>query len=426
MKKILLSLSLVIVSLFAVSQVDVRSSLKGSVTDSSGPVSGAEVVVVFTPTGSTDRAVTNAAGAFVVNNLAPGGPYTVTVTKAGYAEAKAMDVFTKFSETSSVSVFMAAEFEEVVVSAQALESTIRFGNGTVFGEDVIDGLPSTDRGIQDIASLDPRVSVGQSEDFFSLSIGGSNPRTNDITIDGVSVNDAFGLNDSGQPTLRNSFSIETVKQLSVDVVPFDASRGGFTTGSVNAVTKSGTNEFEGDFYVFNRDQGMVGTDAFGNDPDVFNEDTFGFSAGGPIVKDKLFFYLNFESFEQTYPAFYGPVGSGATNEAYYVTQALVDRVRASAQSLYGMDIGNYNTEQNNQSENTFLKLNYLLNDNHEAEMTYIDTTSNLVKVRGNPPFGFALDSQWYDDRQGLEVVTTKLFSDWSDKLSTQVTYPVLR
>ena len=296
MKKILLSLSLVIVSLFAVSQVDVRSSLKGSVTDSSGPVSGAEVVVVFTPTGSTDRAVTNAAGAFVVNNLAPGGPYTVTVTKAGYAEAKAMDVFTKFSETSSVSVFMAAEFEEVVVSAQALESTIRFGNGTVFGEDVIDGLPSTDRGIQDIASLDPRVSVGQSEDFFSLSIGGSNPRTNDITIDGVSVNDAFGLNDSGQPTLRNSFSIETVKQLSVDVVPFDASRGGFTTGSVNAVTKSGTNEFEGDFYVFNRDQGMVGSDAFGNDPDVFNEDTLGFSAGGPIIKDKLFFYLNFESF----------------------------------------------------------------------------------------------------------------------------------
>ena len=83
-------------------------------------------------------------------------------------------------------------------------------------------MPSTDRGIQDIASLDPRVAVGQSEDFFSLSVMGSNPRTNDITIDGVSVNDAFGLNDSGQPTLRNSFSIETVKQLSVDVVPFDA------------------------------------------------------------------------------------------------------------------------------------------------------------------------------------------------------------
>ena len=167
---------------------------------------------------------------------------------------------------------------------------------------------------------------------------------------------------------------------------------------------------------------MVGTDAFGNDPEVFNEDTFGFSAGGPIIKDKAFFYFNYESFEQTYPAFYGPVGSGATREAYFVTQALVDRVRASAQSLYGMDIGNYNTEQNNQSENTFVKLNVLLNDNHEAEMSYIDTTSNLVKVRGNPPFGFALDSQWYDDKQGVEVLTTKLFSDWSDKLSTQISY----
>ena len=422
MKKILLTLSLALVSLFAVSQVDVRSAIKGYVTDASGPVAGADVVVVYTPNGSTDRVVTNASGGFVINNLAPGGPYTVTVTKAGYADAKAMDVFTKFSETSSVDVFLAAEFEEVVVSAQALESTIRFGNGTVFGEDVIDGLPSSDRGIQDIASLDPRVAVGQAEDFFSLSVMGSNPRTNDITIDGVSVNDAFGLNDSGQPTLRNSFSIETVKQLSVDVVPFDASRGGFTTGSVNAVTKSGTNEFEGDFYVYSRDEAMVGSDAFGNDPDVFVEDTLGFSLGGPIIQDRAFFYFNYESFEQTYPAFYGPAGSGATREAYFVTQALVDRVRNSALNLYGFDIGNYNTEQNNQSENTFVKLNVLLNDNHEAELSYIDTTSNLVKVRGNPPFGFALDSQWYDDKQALEVLTTKLFSTWSDKLSTQMTY----
>jgi hypothetical protein len=422
MKKILFSLSLAIVSLFAVSQVDVRASIKGNVTDSSGPVSGAEVVVVYTPTGSTDRALTNADGAFIVNNLAPGGPYTVTVKKAGYADASADDVFTKFSETSNVNVFMAAEFEEVVVSAQALESTIRFGNGTVFGEDVIDGLPSADRGIQDIASLDPRVAVGSSEDFFSLSVMGSNPRTNDITVDGVSVNDAFGLNDSGQPTLRNSFSIETVKQLSVDVVPFDASRGGFTTGSVNAVTKSGTNELEGDFYVYNRDEGMVGSDAFGNEPGNFTEDTLGFSLGGPIVKDKLFFYANFESFEQVYPSFYGPVGSGAEREALYVTQALIDRVRNFTLDNFGFDIGTYDSEQNNKSENTFLKLNYLINDNHEAEMSYIDTSSNLVKVRGNPPFGFALDSQWYDDKQTLEVLTTKLFSDWSDKLSTQVTF----
>ena len=156
-------------------------------------------------------------------------------------------------------------------------------------------MPSSDRGIQDVAALDPRVAVDQSEDFFSLSVMGSNPRTNDITIDGVSVNDAFGLNDSGQPTLRNSFSIETVKQISVDVTPFDASRGGFVTGSVNAVTKSGTNEFEGDFYVYNRNEDMVGDDANGNEPGTFTEDTMGFSLGGPIMENKLFFYLTMKS-----------------------------------------------------------------------------------------------------------------------------------
>ena len=141
--------------------------------------------------------------------------------------------------------------------------------------------------------------------------------------------------------MRNSFSIETVKQLSVDVVPFDASRGGFTTGSVNAVTKSGTNELEGDFYVYNRNEDMVGDDVNGNEAGVFTEDTMGFSLGGPIMKDNVFFYFNYEKFEQVYPAFYGPDGSGATLEAYYVTQALVDRVRASAQSLYDFDPGTY-------------------------------------------------------------------------------------
>ena len=105
-----------------------------------------------------------------------------------------------------------------------------------------------------------------------------------------------------------------------------------------------------------------------------------------------------------------------------MTQALIDRVRNFTLDNFGFDIGTYDSEQNNKSENTFLKLNYLINDNHEAEMSYIDTSSNLVKVRGNPPFGFALDSQWYDDKQTLEVLTTKLFSDWSDKLSTQVTF----
>ena len=422
MKKILLSLSLAMISLFTISQVDVRSSIKGFVNDSSGPVAGAEVVVVYTPTGSTDTTVTGSGGDFVFNNLAPGGPYVVTVSKVGYAEANATDVFTKFSETSNVNVFLAADFEEVVVSAQALASTITFGNGSVFGEDVIDGLPSADRGIQDIAALDPRVAVESSEDFFSLSIMGSNPRTNDITIDGVSVNDSFGLNDSGQPTLRNTFSIETVKQISVDITPFDASRGGFVTGSVNAVTKSGTNEFEGDFYVFNRNEGMVGDDAEGNSPNVFQEDTVGFSLGGPILQDKAFFFFNFEEFAQTYPAFYGPVGSGATREALFADQALVDRVRAAAQTLYGFDPGTYNTEQENLNTNTFLKLNYLVNDFHEAELTLINTESNLIKVRGNPPFGFSLDSQWYDDQQDVEILTGKLFSDWSDQLSTQVVF----
>ena len=420
MKKILLSLTLAIFSFYAISQVDVRSGIKGYVTDSSGPVEGAEVVVVYVPNGSTSNALTGADGEFSFNNLAPGGPYNITVTKSGYSEANAAAVYTKFSEVSSVDVFLAAEFEEVVVSASALESTIRFGTGTVFGEDVIDGMPSSDRGIQDVAALDPRVAVDQSEDFFSLSVMGSNPRTNDITIDGVSVNDAFGLNDSGQPTLRNSFSIETVKQISVDIAPFDASRGGFVSGSVNAVTKSGTNEFEGDFYVYNRNEDLVGDDANGNAPGTFTEDTMGFSLGGPVVEDKLFFYFNYEKFEQVYPAFYGPNGSGATLEAYYVTQALVDRVRASAQSLYGFDPGTYDTEQNNVSENTFVKLNYLLNSDHELEISYIDTTSNLVKVRGQPPFGFSLDSQWYDDKQGVEVLTSKLFSNWSDRFSTQI------
>ena len=148
---------------------------------------------------------------------------------------------------------------------------------------------------------------------------------------------------------------------------------------------------------------------------ILQKTRLGSVLGGPIIKDKLFFYANFESFEQVYPSFYGPVGSGAEREALYVTQALIDRVRNFTLDNFGFDIGTYDSEQNNKSENTFLKLNYLINDNHEAEMSYIDTSSNLVKVRGNPPFGFALDSQWYDDKQTLEVLTCLLYTSPSPR-----------
>ena len=316
-------------------EVDTTSSIRGVVN-----VSGAVVSATHTPTGSTkSKTATN--GGFYLSNLLIGGPYEITVSAPGYGTQSIGDVYLVLNETTNLDVTLVSDnLEEITVTAAAGQGSIRMGSGTFLDRDAIDGIPTVNRSIADIAKIDPRVTISSGSSRYSeISVMGQNNRFNDFTIDGVSFNDPFGLNANGFGSMRNPIGMEFVDQMSVDVTPFDASRGNTTGGSIATVTKSGTNEFHGSVFFIERDESNVGDSPDGSKFPEFSEETMGFTFSGPIIKDKLFFFVGYEDFESASPALYGTKDSNAPIKADALTTAMADQIKGIAMNRYNYDPG---------------------------------------------------------------------------------------
>ena len=310
-------------------EVETTSSIRGVVN-----VSGAVVTATHTPTGSI-KSKTATDGGFYLSNLLIGGPYNITVSASGYGTQSISDVFLVLNETTNLDVTLVSDsLEEITVTAAAGQGSIRMGSGTFLDRDAIDGIPTVNRSIADIAKIDPRVTISSGSSRYSeISVMGQNNRFNDFTIDGVSFNDPFGLNANGFGSMRNPIGMEFVDQMSVDVTPFDASRGNTTGGSIATVTKSGTNEFHGSVFFIERDESNVGEAPDGSDFPEFSEETMGFTFSGPIIKDKLFFFVGYEDFESASPALYGTKDSNAPIKADALTTAMADQIKGIAMNL---------------------------------------------------------------------------------------------
>ena len=224
-------------SVFAANET--TSSVRGNVN-----VSDASIQITHTPTGSSKTVVSSAEGTFSVSNLRPGGPYVIKVTKAGYGTETLTDVYLNVSQTSNINVSLSSSMDEVVVTGSKTSFT-KFGSGLAVTADDIEGTPSIERSISEYVKRDSRIIVDGEARNATISVSGTNNRYNNFTVDGVAQNDPLGLNANGFPSVRNPISIETLEQISVDISPFDVSKGNFTGASINAVTKSGTNEFKG-------------------------------------------------------------------------------------------------------------------------------------------------------------------------------------
>ena len=199
--------------------------------------------------------------------------------------------------------------DEIIVTAKPAEA-FKMGTSTVLTRNQMDAVPTINRSVADFAKLDPRVSVnGGVGRNAQISVMGANSRFNDFTIDGVSFNDPFGLNANGFGTMRNPVSMDFVEQISVDITPFDVSRGNTTGGSIAAVTKSGSNEFHGSAFYQNRDEGNVG-DYDGQDFPEFEDEVIAFTFSGPLIKDKLFFFAGYEENTKSLPGLFGTIDSG--------------------------------------------------------------------------------------------------------------------
>ncbi|HET6432139.1 TonB-dependent receptor [Dyella sp.] len=423
--------SLLAVSAPAMAQ-DTSSSISGRVLDASGqPVANATVQIVHEPSGTTKVVTTDASGRYVAQGLRVGGPFDVKVSKDG-TEADQDNVYLQLGQESAINITMspasaqqATELGGVTVSASALAQTFSPDNkglSTNVSAREIEAMPTPDRSIQNIVRLDPRIVVTDRA-AGSFSAVGQNSRYNNITVDSVSANDPFGLNANGLPTLATPISQDTIEEYNISTANYDVATRRGVGAIVNAVTKSGTNDFHGSVYYVFQNQNMIGKN---EDDAKFNgfdrQWTGGATVGGPIVKDKLFFFLSAEKSKQIGAgSSYGPEGTGASVTVKGLTPEQVEQVRDIA-AQYGItNIGTYGGGSTDLEDKRYLgKIDWNITDNHRASFTYSRTNESKPTIPGSSS-KLVLSSGWYNSETKNTSYALHFYDDWSENFSTDTT-----
>ena len=402
---------------------ETTSSMRGSITTPDGiGVGGATVEIVHLPTGSTRTVVTTGSGSFSARNLRVGGPYIVRVRSDQFRNQTVEGIFIGLGDTYDLTVALERGVditEEIVVTGVAIGGEgLSYGGGSSYGAEQIANLPSASR--NPLVSLDPT-----NEDAFSVA--GNNNRFNSVTVDGIKQNDDFGLNNNGYPTQRSPINIDAVEAVTVLTSPYEVTYNGFTGGTVNIVTKSGTNELSGSAYYVRTTNDLYGDTIDGepNELSEFNEETYGFTLGGPLLRDKLFFFASYDKFEAVGAGVqFGPAGSGRAREISGVTQAEVDQVIQIMNNVYGFDPLNPADLSNfpQTDEKLLLNLDANLTEDHRATLTYQYTNGNTFEERDSSTGSnrLALPSTSYNRGERLEVFNAQLFSDWTPDFSTEI------
>ncbi len=354
------------------------SSMRGQVTDTNGsPLIGATVVAIHTPSGTTFGSNSNENGYFQISNMRVGGPYKITATYVGYGKVEVDGVFFRLGEPYYRDFSLeqsGIELGETVIVGTRTTSGTNAGASTQITSEDIEEVPTLNRDLGDYLRLTP-----QSTGFGGgTSFGGVNNRYNAIYVDGAVNNDVFGLASSGTnggQTGIAPFSIDIIDQLQVVLSPYDVTYGGFAGAGVNAVTKSGTNEFGGTAYYFFQNENLVGktneslTDRTGSEReevDEFTQATYGASLGGPIVKDKVFFFVNAEIRADETPS---PFDFGQYNGD--ASQADLGNLRQFLINEYDYDPGTFgNVTDNLDGVKLFAKLDINLSENHRLTLRH--------------------------------------------------------
>ena len=405
---------------------ETSSSISGLVLGADGlPIAGAQVTIVHLPSGTTEFTLTNESGGFTARGLRVGGPYDVTVQAAGMQQSAIEDLFTQLTKRTSITLFM--QPIEQLADIEVTGSTARdvsIGVDSRYGAHEIRELPSISRDIKDIVRIDPKAWVDPTNSD-ALEVAGVNNRYNTITVDGVRQSDDFGLNANGYPTQRSPLSVDAIEAVSVLTAPFSVEYSAFRGSTINVVTKSGTNEFAGSAYYYKGDDSLIGDETGDSEVDlVFDEETWGGTLGGPILEDRLFFFLSYEKLDRTAPQDTGATGSGFPIEIPGVTQAEYDDIRRIGLDVYGYDIGVTLASAPEEDEKILAKLDWNINRLHRASLAWQRTEGNelIVNTTNNSQALFRLGapSNWYDRAILMETASLQLFSDWNEVFSTEL------
>lgn len=418
---ILLFVALLVLPNAVFSQGTTTGSIEGSIADASGELlPGANVVAVHMPTGTEYGTSSRADGRYTIRNVRIGGPYEVRVTFIGFNSQIKQINRVELGERVTLNFELeegSLELGEISVTAVADQvfNADRTGARTnISGEDIA-RTPSVFRNLGDFTRLTPQVTSGN-------SFGGANDRYNNILVDGATLNDIFGLGDAtpgSQAGVGSPLSIDAIAEFNVDIAPFDVTNNGFTGGQVNAVTKSGTNNYTGSVYFQTRNQNLIGNyeidGEMSNDFPDFTERYIGINVGGPIIVDKLFFFVNAEFKRETSPITSGILGSGAPTTVGFEA-ATFDEISNILQTQYGYDPGGYTSPLDTDTDNNkvLAKIDWNINQNHNLSFryNYVDAVANRGISRGSSSFTFS--NRQYDFNSEQNSVVAELTSRIGD------------
>lgn len=375
MKKFLLSTFVVVLAAFSVFAQVTTSSLSGIIRDSQESLIGATVKATHQPTGTVYGSSSGVDGRFNIPNMRVGGPYLIEVSYVGYKSESFSNVMLKLGEPYVLNVVLIAsgrELQEVVVTAADPNSVLnanRTGATTNIGRAQIQNIPTISRSVNDLTKLTPQAN--------GASIGGGNYRQNNFTVDGSDFNNQFGIG-SNLPAGGSPISIDAIEEISVNVAPFDVRMSGFVGSAINAVTRSGRNNFFGSAFFGMRNEGYQGDRVDGNKINLqpLDVNQFALSLGGPIIKNKLFFFANVDRSKEVRP---GQTRVAASSAAPYGSNSNVarpttgelDMIRSYLLSKYGYDPGIYQGYSNETYNNKFLaRLDWNINKNNRFNVRY--------------------------------------------------------
>ncbi len=367
--------AMLLVTTMAFAQVT-TSGMSGKLTDDDKElIIGAKVEAVHTPSGTLYRAVTNEDGRFFIQGMRPGGPYDVTITYMGFKPKTVKGVALELGETYNLNIIIkedAKDLDELVVVGSASKfSAEKTGASTNISNAEMMSLPTISRSITDITRLSPYGGAG-------MNFAGADGRTANFTVDGANFNNNFGLS-SSLPGGGNPISIDAIEELQVVISPFDVRQTNFIGGGVNAITKSGTNKFKGSAYVYHNNENMRGDVVAGQlisgARDRDRSTTYGATFGGPIIKNKLFFFANAEYTESPsvavrWRASQDGVGS-EENYLSYASVADMERVQAFAKERYGYNTGSFTDFPADEDNIKLLaRLDWNITDRHKLALRY--------------------------------------------------------
>lgn len=437
-KRLLFLLALLMTFMSSAMAQVTTSSLSGTVVADGEEVIGATVDVVHKPSGTHYRAVTNDKGVYTINGMRVGGPYEVTVRCIGFAEQKTGGINLQLGETFNLKTTLsetAKEMQEVMVSAKGSKfSYERTGASTNISNEQMIAMPTVSRNVTDFTRLSPYGGNG-------MTFQGSDGRTANFTVDGANFNNNFGLS-STLPGGGNPISMEAIEELQVVISPFDVRQTGFIGGALNAITKSGTNTFKGQAYVYHQNENMRGDavdrEFISGSRDRDRTTTYGFSLAGPIIKNKLFFFVNGELIKSPgtgtpWRATENGVGNADAYQSY-TTIADMERVQEHVARKYGYNTGSFTSFPADADNKKLLaKITWNINDKNRLDVRYNYTTNsswvmpNASSMDGGTRSAFSRTSLYsmpfansmYSLEKNVHSVSLDLNTRLSNSLSNQ-------